>query len=219
MTAEVRKKMSKFQTLVSFEEASKRIFDTDWKKPSVEVLPASDSMGRIAASDIRARDPYPSAMRSLVDGYAIASSSVSGGSVSDPVRLQISGLSAAGSPVRGKVSHSSCVEIYTGSVVPPGMDAVIPAEDAVRIGSFIEVTSPTKAGSNIAYPGEDIGKGEIIVRAGSIINHWHLGAFLSSRSRPYSSENWHRTKRIHGLGDIVHSAQACSACKYYDIRR
>ncbi len=180
MADEIRHKMSKFRSLLSFEEAARLIHDERWYVPATEALPVQDCMGRILASDVRALRPYPSANRSLVDGYAVASSALSGCSPSDPVRLPVSGLSAAGSPEGGKFDPTQCVEIYTGSLMPAGTDAVVPAEDAVRRMGFIEVFSPIKAGSNVAFMGEDLQQGQTLARAGERISQWHIGGFLAS---------------------------------------
>ena len=176
MAGTVRKKMGRFNSLISMEEVSHIVKAYSWKKlPTVEEETAK-SAGMVAAHTITALRNFPPNPRSLVDGYAIRSSQTEGSSPADPSRFRIVGKSEAGKGFDSAVSGGESVEIYTGGILPEGSDAVVMAENVTVSGGFIMVASPVKAGENVAFAGEDISAGTTLVSAGDIIKPWYLPA-------------------------------------------
>ena len=72
-------------------------------------------------------------------------------------------------PPGNLISSGECMEVYTGSIMPNGADAVARAENCETIGEYVYVYSPVSYGKNVSYTGEDIKNGDIIVNKNSII--------------------------------------------------
>ncbi|WFO75355.1 molybdopterin molybdotransferase MoeA [Desulfurococcaceae archaeon MEX13E-LK6-19] len=140
-----------------------------------------NSVNRIVAMDIRALMDNPPFDRSAVDGFAVKFSDTIGASPTNPVRLIVKGKIRPGElPDRvGVLEHGEAVEVYTGSFIPHGADAVIMYEDVVIGNGYIEVIKPVPQWANISRRGEDFKKGDIIVYKNTVLKPWHLVAIAS----------------------------------------
>ncbi len=146
----------------------------------VEEVPLEDSLGRIAASDVRSPIDVPGYDRSAVDGFAVRSRDVLGASPTNPLRLRVVGTLKAGDPPPSRgVGEGECYEIYTGAPLPPGADAVVMVEHVKRLGDHIEVFKPVPPLGNVSRRGEDFKRGDLILKAGQRIRPWHIGALAS----------------------------------------
>ncbi|EQB71596.1 MAG: hypothetical protein AMDU1_APLC00021G0022 [Thermoplasmatales archaeon A-plasma] len=176
MAGTVRKKMSRFNSMISLDEVSRIVKAYSWKKLSTVEVETATSVGMIAANTVVATKDFPPNPRSLVDGYAIRSAETEGSSPADPSRFKIVGKSEAGKGFYSAVSGGESVEIYTGGILPEGLDAVVMAENATVSGDTITVSSSVKAWENVASRGEDLSAGTVLVSSGNIIKPWHLPA-------------------------------------------
>ncbi|TLS23722.1 uncharacterized protein PpBr36_06400 [Pyricularia pennisetigena] len=170
----------------------------------VEVVPLLDSIGRVAAHDIRSRLTTPEFDTSAMDGYAISSAATRNATPESPVIFRVMGTIAAGDEPKSWASHSiddcgiaeTCIEIMTGARFPepgPGgeeLDACIKMEDTLPISSisscdrkwhsslksakFIVVVRPVPKYANRRFAGGDICEGDIVLRAGQTICASHL---------------------------------------------
>ncbi|WP_082802221.1 bifunctional molybdopterin-guanine dinucleotide biosynthesis adaptor protein MobB/molybdopterin molybdotransferase MoeA [Falsihalocynthiibacter arcticus] len=128
----------------------------------VEKIPLDAASGRILALDQVALRANPPAANSAVDGYGLSNSGVAG--------LQefqvLDGRAAAGAPYEGSVAAGQAVRILTGAVLPAGVDSVVMQEDVAFQGGAIKFNGPLKPRANTRRAGEDVDKGEVILRAG-----------------------------------------------------
>ncbi len=74
------------------------------------------------------------------------------------------------------VMDGECVEIATGAPVPKGADAVVMVEYTRLISGGVEIQREAKPGSNVAPEGEDIKRGEAVVKAGEVMTPGKIGA-------------------------------------------
>ncbi|MDN5687717.1 MAG: molybdopterin molybdenumtransferase MoeA, partial [Brachybacterium sp.] len=90
-------------------------------------------VGRVAATELRARVDVPGHDNSQMDGYALASADVSeaGGAASGGtvLTLPLGPTIAAGDPP-GELSAGTARPIMTGAPIPVGADLVIPVEES-----------------------------------------------------------------------------------------
>ncbi|MEJ0022203.1 MAG: molybdopterin-binding protein [Alphaproteobacteria bacterium] len=105
-----------------------------------------------------ARGAQPPFNASAMDGWAVRR-------IDAPGALRIIGESAAGKGFSGKVGKGEAVRIFTGAPVPPGADAVIIQEEAVREGDFVRVGAPD--GGNIRTRGLDFEAGDKLLTMGT----------------------------------------------------
>ena len=132
----------------------------DWPEESVALL---DAMGRTLAKDIHSADNHPSFASSAMDGYAI-------GAGSPDQSYRVRGESRAGHPFKGELEVGEAVRIATGAVVPKGTRTVVPVEQVEHeTSAIVSFWSIPADGTHIREPGKDVGRGELVVRRGSVV--------------------------------------------------
>lgn len=149
-----------------------------------ETVPVADAAGRVLAADAHARVAVPAFRNSQMDGFAVRSDDVRG-----PVRLPVSGEIAAGS-APGPLPPGSAARIMTGAPLPAGADAVVPVEDTevrrfhpgVR-PTVVEFLDAVLAGRYVREAGSDVGAGDVVVRAGTLLRPSHVGALAACGAR------------------------------------
>lgn len=140
-----------------------------------------NSLYRISAQDISAIRDSPVLDKSTVDGFAVKSDDTIGASLSNPIRLVVKGKIKPGEvPLANSIlKHGEAIEVYTGSFIPAGADAVVMYEDVVIGEGYIDVIRPVPRGANISRRGEDFRKNEVIVYKNTVLRPWHLAAIAS----------------------------------------
>ena len=172
--------------MISVEEALGRVLDF------VNVLeeeekPLLDSLGQVLAEDVYAPFNVPLEDNSAMDGYAVQSESIAGASYDHPKVLRVIGEIAAGYVPEIKVEASTSARIMTGASLPQGADAVVPFEDTDEIdrkqnslsGNEIGIRRSLPEATNIRRSGEDIAKGELVMRRGRLLRPAELGVLAS----------------------------------------
>ncbi len=129
--------------MISVEEARGRILDALRPTPA-EVVALAEAWNRVTAVPVAARLTQPPADVSAMDGYALRAAD--GGL---HARLRVIGAAPAGHPFDGRIGAGEAVRLFTGSVVPPGADAILLQEDATRDGDL--VTGERGGGGGAAY--------------------------------------------------------------------
>ncbi len=151
---------------------------------AVETVPLAAVCGRILAVPVIAQHPVPAHTNSAVDGYAISHADY----VANPGRaLPVAGRAAAGHPFRGALIPGSAVRIFTGAVMPVGLDTAVMQEDVVqpegRSASVepAEVIIPVglRKGANVRLAGEDVAQGTVLLPEGAVLRPQDLAALAS----------------------------------------
>ena len=146
----------------------------------IEKMPILDSLGRILAQDIKAKDNIPPFANSAMDGFALNSKDTKGAFSKTPQAFKILRDLPAGTVTRKKLGCNETVRIMTGAVLPYGADCVIKKEDVKEVSSkkkhgYIYVFKEVECGENIRYAGEDVKKGEKVLTAGAKIGPAETG--------------------------------------------
>ncbi|MGC9210325.1 MAG: gephyrin-like molybdotransferase Glp [Acidilobus sp.] len=173
--------MEGFKSLTRVDDALRALLSEVRWVPTVVEVRIEDSLGLPAAEDVVAPSDFPPFDRSAVDGYAVRSSDTLGASTLSPIRLRVIGEVQAGadpSTLR-PLGEGEAYVIYTGAPLPPGSDAVVMAEDAIRQGEFVDVMRQVTPFQNVSRKGEDFQEGKVVVRRGQRIMPWHIGAMAS----------------------------------------
>ncbi|HVA32523.1 MAG TPA: molybdopterin molybdotransferase MoeA [Candidatus Baltobacteraceae bacterium] len=140
--------------------------------PQIERVPIEDAYGRVLAETIEADDEYPAAARSAMDGFALAAARTPGTFViAGDVRM---GLAASEAP-----SPGAAMRIPTGGMLPAQTDAVVPIEDAVVDGDTIAVETAVASGANVIARGDDMHRGETILKRGRRIRAPQIGVLAT----------------------------------------
>lgn len=133
-----------------------------------EQVALADASGRFLAEPLVAPRAIPAHDNAAVDGYAFASSEYDH---ANGTTFRIVGEAAAGHPFQDALPAGGAIRIFTGAVVPAGVDTVAMQEDVQveeRNGERWAAIPPgLKAGANRRLAGEDTKRGETLVVAGA----------------------------------------------------
>jgi molybdopterin molybdotransferase len=159
---------------ISLADATSKVLAACSSHVSTEDVALDDSLGRRLAVEVRATEPWPSADRSAMDGYAVVAGAAGLPAGSE---LAVAGESLAGHPFAGAVAPGQAIRIMTGGVVPPGADAVVAVEDTSGFGGpTVGVRQAVRRGQNIRPRGSEVQAGQVLIAAGSRIRAAEIGA-------------------------------------------
>ncbi len=172
--------------MISVEEALEKVLGY------VEVLqperkPILDCLGQVLAEDVYATIDIPPLDNSAMDGYAVRAADTRGASESSPRCLVVVGEVAAGSLPTRKVKPGTAIRIMTGAPLPEGADAVVRFEDTDEVSrkssggdlSQIGILCQAKKGLNVRGRGEDVAKGDSVLRKGNVLRPQEIGVLAS----------------------------------------
>ncbi len=153
--------MQLFEQLIDHREAVKLVLENARQLPA-EKVPLVEARGLALAEDVLARFDSPPFDNSAVDGYAVRSvDAVKAGRI-----FRVVDEAPAGRPATKSVREGEAVKIFTGGVIPKGADAVVMVENTSGWGEQFELTKAVLSGTNLRKSGEDVRRGEVILRAG-----------------------------------------------------
>src|SRR5919109_2023899 len=144
----------------------------------VRLVEATD---RILANRISCPIDIPPFQTSTVDGFAILSSDTKKATRGHHAMLDVVGKISAGKISRIRIGSSEAVAIATGAKIPKGADSVIMIEDVIieDKGKKIFIPYKTNKGSNISQRGNDLRKGQILLREGTWLTAADIGLIAS----------------------------------------
>ena len=162
--------------LLLVDDAISRIQASVTRINAQEVVVLKNALGRVLAEDIYANVPSPPYKNSAMDGYAFSSTDIDGEST---FVLKQVGISWAGRPYRGIVEPGQCVRIFTGAVVPDGLDSVVMQEQVTVNDELINFPSNTQLYQNIRKMGEDVALDAVVLKANKALSAMDLGLLAS----------------------------------------
>ncbi|WP_258084380.1 molybdopterin molybdotransferase MoeA [Thermococcus thermotolerans] len=171
--------MREFKRLTPYRDAFRMMLDDLGEILDVEEVPLSEALGRVLAEDIVSPIDSPPFDRSAVDGYALRAEDTFPAREYSPVELRVIDEIVAGEESKAKVEPGTAVKLMTGSKMPEGANAVLMQEMAERDGDVLRVLRPVAPGQNVAFAGEDVRKGEIILRKGQVLRPQDLALLKS----------------------------------------
>jgi len=172
--------------MISVEEALEKILGyVEVLKP--ERKPILDCLGQVLAEDVYSTIDIPPLDNSAMDGYALRAEDTRGASESSPRHLVVVGEIAAGSMPTKEVKPGTAIRIMTGAPLPEGADAVVRFEDTDEGSrrpsrgdlSHIGILCQAKKGLNVRCRGEDIARGDLILKKGQVLRPQEIGVLAS----------------------------------------
>lgn len=163
-------------------EKAKELIDLNFNlEPRSEFVNLMESLERIIYDDIMSEIDVPHFRRSTVDGYAVNSKDVAGASESIPSIMDYKGEVLMGKKPDANISFpGECLYVPTGGMIPDGADSVVMVEYSERMDSdTVLINKPNAYGENVVEVGEDISKGECIIKKGKKIRAYELGVMSS----------------------------------------
>ena len=137
----------------------------------------ADALGLALADDVLAPIDVPPFDRSNVDGFAVRAADLAAASETRSVRLSLNAEAiACGVQPQLPVIAGTATLIATGGPLPRGADAIVMVEHTQPEGdSAIEVRRGVSPGQFVSYAGSDIARGEVLLRAGTVIGSREIG--------------------------------------------
>ena len=175
--------------MLSVEEARSRILEM-FQPLESERKPILEALGQVLAEDVSSPMSIPPLANSAMDGYAVQSSDITGATPDTPTSLRVIGQVAAGQLPQNEVVPGTAVRIMTGGPIPPGADTVVPFEDTDEYDlkssgmglsdiAEIKVNIGASEGSNVRPAGQDISKGQTVLKKGMLLRPSEIGVLAS----------------------------------------
>jgi molybdenum cofactor synthesis domain-containing protein len=174
--------------VISLDEARRQVLDRCPPRPGRSV-PASDALGCVIAETVVSDESVPPFANSAMDGYAVRAEDTVDAGEYQPRRLEVVGTLAAGDPPAFLVGEGQAVRIMTGAPMPRGADAVVMVERTRRVKvardgpdrgrDLVDVLASVEAGTSIRSAGDDVGPGDEVLTAGTVVGPAHLGVLAS----------------------------------------
>lgn len=165
--------------MIPLEEATKKLLP-GIRPLGVETVPVLKSMGRVVRENISSPHSIPPFSKSAMDGYAVRSADVAGASAGNPVELKVLEDIPAGKTGRHTVKKGAASRIMTGAPMPGGADAVVMVEYTERTRGGVRIMAPVQKGENVAPAGEDVKRGQTVVKSGTLIRAAQMGMIAST---------------------------------------
>jgi molybdopterin molybdotransferase len=159
-------------------EAARRIVAEARRQPALRV-PLDDALDAVLAEDVVSPMDIPAWTNSAMDGYAARGADVRGASAERPIRLRVVEHLPAGSFPTRAIGPGECARIFTGAPLPEGADSVIRQEDTDQGDPVVTITRDRDIGVNIRRAGEDIRRGQTVLRQGTALGPAQLGVLAS----------------------------------------
>ena len=161
--------------LLSVAEAKEIILSAVYTRSS-RVVPLVEALDCVLAQDVVSPINLPSWDNSSVDGYAVHSADVASADENNPIHLRVVATVPAGAATTERLEPQTCARIFTGAPIPEGADAVVMQEDTrPHHEGYIAVDESVESGENIRRAGDDVTKGEVILRSGALLGPAQLG--------------------------------------------
>jgi molybdopterin molybdotransferase len=169
---------TKMYPMLSVEQARERVLSGLSALPA-ESIPILSALGRVLAQDVEATYDIPPYANSAMDGYAIQAADTARASKDNPARLRVVAELAAGYVCKERVTSGTAIRIMTGAPIPFGADAVVRFERTHLDPNHIQITQPVAVGDEVRSAGEDVHKGDIVLRRGQRLRPQDIGMLAS----------------------------------------
>ncbi len=159
---------------IPVEEALAQILEKIHFK-GIEKVSLGEALGRVLAEDIVSNLNNPPLDNSAMDGYALIAEDIATATPESPVKLEVVEEIAAGYEAKGILKKGQAMRIMTGAPIPAGANAVLMQEDTDKEGNFILAKDKADVQENIREAGEDVKKGETVIKKGVTLSPAHIG--------------------------------------------
>jgi len=152
----------------ALETVMKSVFST-----GTETISFTRSINRILAENITSDIDMPSFNKASVDGFACRKSELGN-------ELEIIETIPAGKIPEKLIGANQCSRIMTGAMLPEGADCVVMVEDTEIVTSGLMSFKGFLIKENIAARGEDVKKGDVLLKSGRMINPKDIAVLASA---------------------------------------
>jgi len=214
--------------IISLDEAKKIIGANIAPIQRTEILKIKDLIkfnvfaDRVLTTDVISGINIPPFDKSAMDGYAVKFEDTQNASLENPVKLKLSGSVFAGQTGKNKttlkeIKSGECIYVTTGSVLPVNANAVVMIEDTKRDGNKVKIFKSLKLLENIGKEGEDIKKGNVLLRKGEILTPAKIGVLAAIGVKETEVYSIPEVAIIGTGNEIIDIGKNLTPGKIYDI--
>ena len=167
-----------FHSLIHLDEARSIVLQ-HLPAASISSLPLSQAAGSILAEKIVSTIDVPGFSRASMDGFAVQAGDTLEAREDRPVSLRLAGRVAMGRLPGVEISRGEAAEVSTGSMIPPGADAIVMIEHSQAHGDEVLLRRPVYASENIQAAGSDISFGETVLFPGTLLQPREIGVLAA----------------------------------------
>lgn len=158
---------------IQVKEAVERVMETI-PHVQTEIVQIEESDNRILQEPIIAHHAIPAFDKSPYDGFALRSDDTLKADKEDPCICKVVDHIGAGELPQETLKEGEATRIMTGAQIPDGADCVVMFEKCHAFenehGSYISLDSPLEQGENIMVQGQEVTKGDVLIKEGTLIN-------------------------------------------------
>ncbi len=145
--------------------------------PRVEILPTVKSLDRFSAEDYAAKWDVPRFDVAAMDGYAVRSVDLPDGG--SPKLFTVKGRLSPNSSATASIGEGDTYYVATGSRLPAGADTVVRVEETRLVDvDKVSIDNKIEKGKNVSRRGEDLLRGETVLRKGERITPSSLSLLI-----------------------------------------
>ncbi len=166
-----------FFKVVSTDKA-KNLIEENFKKLRLDFVEVDidKAYGKVLKEDIISDINVPEFNRSTVDGYAVKSIETHGANENVPSFLSLVGEVKMGQGMDVSIKRGQAIYVPTGGMIPEGSDSVVMIEHAEKLDSnTIAINKPVTTRENVILKGDDIKKGQIVLKKGLRLRPQDIG--------------------------------------------
>jgi molybdopterin molybdotransferase len=148
------------------------------RQPSLRV-PLDDALDSVLAQEVTSPVDLPAWTNSAMDGYAVRAADIGGARRAAPVLLRVVETIPAGQFPTRPIGAGEAARIFTGAPLPEGADTVVRQEDTDEGTAVVSLYDDRDARVNIRQAGEDLRRGDVVLRDGTPLGPAELGVLAS----------------------------------------
>lgn len=139
----------------------------------------AEAQGCVLAEDVFTTFSLPPFDSAATDGYAVRSEDVRSATPGSPVVLPVVGDITPGSSAPYTVQPGLSVRIIAGAPMPPGADAVVPADWTDRGMANVAISQPVSGGRFVRAEGSEAPPGSRLMAAGTHLGPTQIGVLAA----------------------------------------
>jgi len=167
-----------FRSLISLDEA-RSIVLSHTPRSHVVAVPLSQARGAVLAEKGISSVDVPGFHRASMDGFAVYAKDTFNAREDNPVALKLKGTIPMGMPSDVHVAEGEAAEVSTGSMIPPGANAVVMIEYSQSEGDLVQIRRAVHPGENVQLAGSDISFGETVLFPGTRLAVREIGVLAA----------------------------------------
>jgi len=201
--------------MITLEKATRQLQSLVEPLPAEEI-PVLKSGGRVLREDVRSSLAIPPFDKSAMDGYAVKAADIAGASPGQPVVLEILEDIPAGKVGRFRLRKGTAARIMTGAPLPRGADTVVMVEDTAAAAGGVRIKKSVARGTHVAPAGEDVRKGERVLRKGTLLGAAEMGMIAATGRRQVQVSIRPRVRIISTGSEILAPGKSLRPGHIYD---